>query len=486
MQAVSNFTRKLNPIRWGRNGQVAERPRQAMPPFGQWTQVNVLKLTSILEAQGYLAPKMGVVVHGYRNLVIPVRPSDHDLANRKNLKTEWIKLAENLGIATRTSAYAEWGDEYIYYFLFIPEKFSDQRKELALSNLPPGIIGQTEYRRLVVFEFDDSFPHVLVAGATGSGKSVTLEAIIIALTRLYSPEQLELIICDPQDSLGLRKDGRVGSFANLAHLVLPVATTPEAIRYAYAYYNSVLAHRVANRLFYADTRKLLVMISDELANQAVLGKKNHNNKHNYDIALSIGEEARKYGVHYIGGVRFPEEVDSRLFNNLNHRLIGFMPDNAVGARALGRAGYTVNRLLGGGDFLDVTAEVQRIQVGKPDRVDFDKLPRREVTIQPMPEAVEAGRLGDDLMGVDLNFDDEPPPDGGLDLRGVDIDKMMFYMYHRLKITEQDALQLKPLQLKRRMHEKHRAAAEAGMKRLGVLQQEAVPLDMVERVHPYID
>ncbi|MBO7721687.1 MAG: DNA translocase FtsK 4TM domain-containing protein [Kiritimatiellae bacterium] len=62
-----------------------------------------------------------------------------------------------------------------------------------------------------------SMPHMLVAGATGQGKSVCLNAIINGLLMTKTPEQLKLIMVDP-------KSVEFNSYASLPHLIVPVIT----------------------------------------------------------------------------------------------------------------------------------------------------------------------------------------------------------------------------------------------------------------------
>jgi S-DNA-T family DNA segregation ATPase FtsK/SpoIIIE len=62
-----------------------------------------------------------------------------------------------------------------------------------------------------------SMPHMLVAGATGQGKSVCLNAIINGLLMTKTPEQLKLIMVDP-------KSVEFSSYASLPHLIVPVIT----------------------------------------------------------------------------------------------------------------------------------------------------------------------------------------------------------------------------------------------------------------------
>jgi len=65
-------------------------------------------------------------------------------------------------------------------------------------------------------------PHLLVAGATGSGKSVCLNAILMSLLCRFSPEELQLILVDP-------KVVEMNVYAKLPHLVVPVITDVQLV-----------------------------------------------------------------------------------------------------------------------------------------------------------------------------------------------------------------------------------------------------------------
>jgi S-DNA-T family DNA segregation ATPase FtsK/SpoIIIE len=65
-------------------------------------------------------------------------------------------------------------------------------------------------------------PHMLIAGATGSGKSVCMNTILMCLTNHFSPDELELILIDP-------KRVEFGAYEKLPHLVRPVITEAKLV-----------------------------------------------------------------------------------------------------------------------------------------------------------------------------------------------------------------------------------------------------------------
>ncbi len=84
------------------------------------------------------------------------------------------------------------------------------------SNLLPLALGKDISGRAIVADLA-AMPHLLIAGATGSGKTVCINSIIISLLFSRTPEEMKLIMVDP-------KKVEMASFGRLAHLLCPVIT----------------------------------------------------------------------------------------------------------------------------------------------------------------------------------------------------------------------------------------------------------------------
>lgn len=93
------------------------------------------------------------------------------------------------------------------------KEFNDPRNKLALA------MGKDSFGQPFVADLA-KMPHLLVAGATGAGKSVYINTILVSLLIKMSPEKLKLILVDP-------KQLELALYANIPHLILPVITDPE-------------------------------------------------------------------------------------------------------------------------------------------------------------------------------------------------------------------------------------------------------------------
>jgi DNA segregation ATPase FtsK/SpoIIIE, S-DNA-T family len=85
----------------------------------------------------------------------------------------------------------------------------------------PLALGKDVYGLPIVADLAE-MPHLLIAGSTGSGKSVCINAIIASLLYKFSPDQLRFVMIDP-------KVVELQQYNNLPHLVVPVVTDPKKV-----------------------------------------------------------------------------------------------------------------------------------------------------------------------------------------------------------------------------------------------------------------
>jgi len=136
----------------------------------------------------------------------------------------------------------------------------------------PVALGKDVYGNIVVGDLAE-MPHVLVAGTTGSGKSVCISSIILSMLYKFSPENLRLIMIDP-------KVVEMQVYNKLPHLVVPVVTDPKKVIRALQWvvremekrYQIFAAVGVRNISTFNDRPKPKIPIPEPLDLQEVLEK----------------------------------------------------------------------------------------------------------------------------------------------------------------------------------------------------------------------
>jgi S-DNA-T family DNA segregation ATPase FtsK/SpoIIIE len=214
-------------------------------------------------------------------------------------------------------------------------------------------------------------PHFLVAGATGSGKSVCLNSIIISFLYKTSPEDLRLILIDP-------KRVEFAVYNGLPHLMLPQVITEcdqavnafeWAIKEMDRRYNLFQTARVKDIKEYnnlgivesgeEDKLPLIVIIVDELADLMLISKREIENKIN-----RLAAKSRAAGIHLIIATQRPsvDIITGTIKANLPTRAAFMVTSFADSKTILDRSG--AEKLLGRGDMLYAPqdlAEPVRIQ-----------------------------------------------------------------------------------------------------------------------------
>lgn len=100
----------------------------------------------------------------------------------------------------------------------IRELLEDDAFQNGKARLPLAL-GKDVYGKTIIGDLA-AMPHLLVAGATGSGKSVCINSIVTSLLCRFAPDELRFILIDP-------KVVEMQTYANLPHLALPVVTDPK-------------------------------------------------------------------------------------------------------------------------------------------------------------------------------------------------------------------------------------------------------------------
>ncbi len=209
--------------------------------------------------------------------------------------------------------------------------------------------------------------HVLLAGTTGSGKTVLARTIIASLALHNSQRQLQLVLIDPKGRGFL-------PFAKLPHLLGPVLTQTDQIL--------PLLQRLVTEMERRDAEQRsdphLVVVIDELADLLQAAGRET------EAALTrLAQRGREAGIHLIACTQKPTAavIGSLVKSNFPVRLVGSVSSPEDAKVATGLAATGAERLLGQGDFLVVTK-------GQVTRMQAAYLPRDEV-----PELVARLREG---------------------------------------------------------------------------------------------
>ncbi len=220
----------------------------------------------------------------------------------------------------------------------------------------------------------EKMPHMLIAGSTGSGKSVAIHALIVSLLYKNSPETLRMIMVDP-------KRVELTSYNNIPHLISPVITEGKkalgVFRWAinemerrYMQLESAGARDIKsyNKSHPTEILPYIVIIVDELADlMAAYGR---------DIESSIvrlAQMARATGIHLVLSTQRPsvEVITGLIKANIPARVALKVASQIDSRTILDMAG--AEKLLGGGDMLFMSADVT-----KPKRIQGAYLSEEEL------------------------------------------------------------------------------------------------------------
>lgn len=203
-----------------------------------------------------------------------------------------------------------------------------------------------------IFADIGKMPHLLVAGATGSGKSVCINTLISSILFKATPDEVKFILIDP-------KMVELSNYNGIPHLMVPVVTDPKKAssvlnwavqemekRYSIFANHGVRDIKTFNRRYPEEKIPFIIIVIDELADLMMVSPRDVE-----DAICRILQKARAAGIHMILATQRPSVnvITGIIKANLPSR-ISFAVSSQVDSRTiLDRGG--AETLLGKGDML---------------------------------------------------------------------------------------------------------------------------------------
>ncbi len=241
--------------------------------------------------------------------------------------------------------------------IFQSQEWRDLKGSLSFA------IGKDISGKAVVADLD-RMPHLLIAGQTGSGKSIMINTVLTSLLYRNSPSDLKLILVDP-------KQVELKPYDDIPHLLTPVITEPEkcisALKWAVAEMErryKALAEAGKrnigeyNNLKQGEGMPYIVIVIDELADLMMMAARDVE-----ALVVRIAQKARAVGIHLVLATQRPSvDVITGLIKANVPARIAFTTASQVDSRTIiDQIG--AEKLLGMGDMLLLTADMP-----KPKRV----------------------------------------------------------------------------------------------------------------------
>ena len=210
-----------------------------------------------------------------------------------------------------------------------------------------------------------SMPHLLIAGTTGSGKSVCINTIILSLLYKYTPEKCNLILIDP-------KMLELSAYEGIPHLLCPVITEAKkataalgwAVKEMESRYKLMTSVGVKNIDGYNSKHKkhmpYIVVIVDEMSDLMLIAGKEIEN-----YIQRLSQMARAAGIHIIMATQRPsvDVITGTIKANFPTR-ISFQVTSKIDSRTiLGEQG--AEQLLGKGDMLFMSSANRIVRIHGP-------------------------------------------------------------------------------------------------------------------------
>jgi len=303
--------------------------------------------------------------------------------------------------------------------LLADDKFQNSPKPLTVA-LGRGLSGKATFGNLA------KMPHALIAGTTGSGKSVTIHSVITSLLYRNGPEDMKLIMVDP-------KRVELTLYNKIPHLLTPVITDPkktilalkwaakemdrrydvlqaESVRDIESYHSTVYAKSKSGE---AEKMPYIVIVIDELADIMQAYPRELES-----AIVRLAQMSRAVGIHLILSTQRPSvNVITGLIKANVPTRVALQVSSQIDSRTILDQGGA-EKLLGAGDMLYASGEMSQ-----PERLQSAFISEEEVKrvveylknayMDEIPETIELtgnidkgnGSVFSDSMGSDDGDDD---------------------------------------------------------------------------------
>ena len=210
-----------------------------------------------------------------------------------------------------------------------------------------------------------AMPHLLIAGTTGSGKSVCINTIIVSLLYKHTPENCKFILIDP-------KMLELSSYEGIPHLLSPVITEPKKATSALRWVVKEMENRYRKMTEigvrnidgfnskFKEKMPYIVVIVDEMSDLMLVAGKEIEN-----YIQKLSQMARAAGIHIIMATQRPsvDVITGTIKANFPTR-ISFQVSSKIDSRTiLGEQG--AEQLLGKGDMLFMSSANRIIRIHGP-------------------------------------------------------------------------------------------------------------------------
>ncbi len=227
----------------------------------------------------------------------------------------------------------------------------------------------------------NKMPHLLIAGQTGSGKSVMINTLLTSLLYHNSPSEMKLILVDP-------KEVEMAAYQDIPHLLTPIISEPDktisalkwAVNEMQRRYSLMAEHRVKdiksyNNKMRAASKKIvvndddemqvqqeqetgdmpyIVIVIDELADLMMIAARDVE-----ALIVRLAQKARAVGIHLVLATQRPSVnvITGLIKANIPARIAFTVPSQIDSRTILDQIG--AEKLLGQGDMFIVTAEMNK-------------------------------------------------------------------------------------------------------------------------------